>query len=365
MNIYIWSGRSVGNGEFCKQDFGPLLAQDLTPDEIFIQGSSYKMMYDYIQERHDISTMRQQFNEDGFIIFKPEIPEKVLKEAGDFTKLVFDTCTIAENAQTNTACRSFHLDRYVDIQSVKDLALNFHIRAMLAVLHQHEPYPFQTLNYPLTSLARTHSDYIHFAAHPLPLMSAAWVALVDVKPEAGPVFYHKGSHKLSFFNMQDMGLDKREEDGSLNYAKYQDIMTEAMKKFGNRHEAIIPRGHCLIWSANLVHGGPPANIEKTLRLSQVTHYFFHNSNYNWVPIKSDVINGHIRYYDKEKNLKKWDNDLDKNMRKSLSKFKNGDCTTFTKNNPHVISPCEMHSRPPQVMSKLFPHLSEKGNDVLM
>ena len=51
-----------------------------------------------------------------------------------------------------------------------------------------------------------------------------------------------------------------------------------------RKLAIIPRGHCLIWAANLVHGGPPADTQKKPRFSQVTHYFFRGASYMWAPV---------------------------------------------------------------------------------
>ena len=92
------------------------------------------------------------------------------------------------------------------------------------------------------------------------------------------------SHKLDAFNMQDFGLDRRQE-GPLNYAKYQDIMSASMERAGyQRKLAIIPRGHCLIWAANLVHGGPPADTQKKPRFSQVTHYFFRGASYMWAPV---------------------------------------------------------------------------------
>ena len=340
---------------------GPLTAADLPPDQDFVDSPKYKEMLHFVQERNDIKALKKSFDEKGYIIFNPEIPHAVLEGAKKFTEEIYSTCIINPNPPDD--CRNLHQDKYMEVDAVRDLAQNYHIRSMMAVLNGHDPYPFQTLNYPCTSLARTHSDYVHFAAHPLPLMNAAWVALIDVEPDAGPVFYHERSHKLPFYNMQDFGLNSR-HDGQFNYAKYQDFMTEAMFAHGHRFEAVIPKGHCLIWSANLVHGGPPATIEKKPRFSQVSHYFFHGSNYNWVPVASNLHKGQVEYYSTEMVLKKWDDKIPLAERKSLSKFVSGDCKTFTKNLDDVISPCEMQSRPPLIMSKLYEYVQREGEVVM-
>ena len=262
-------------------------------------------------------------------------------------------------------CRNYHQDRFADIDSVRDLAMDYDIRAMLASLHGYEPYPFQTLNYPTSSLARTHSDYIHFAAYPQPLMSAAWVALQDIHPDSGPVFYYEGSHVISPYNMQDFGLEDRTKHG-LNYAKYQDIMQAHMRKSSFEYkEAVFPKGWVLIWSANLVHGGPPAKQPGMARLSQVTHYFFRNSDYNWAPVASDVDNDAVTFYDEDAVNRKWSREGTPEERRSMSKFKVGPCNLMTKDNPNVPNPCDHAHKIPKVFSQIFDHKGEAGNDVIM
>ena len=291
-------------------DEGPRTAEELPGNASSLSSREYKEMAAFIGARHDIADLRQRFSQDGYVVFKPQIPESVLAGAAAFTEKVFKTCITKETPAQDQKCGHMHQDKFTHVRAVRQvnlsytaplqphalprsatrpsrraqLAMNYHIRAMLAVLHKHDPFPFQTLNYPCTSLARTHSDYVHFAAQPLPLMAAAWVALIDVDPAAGPVFYYPRSHKLDAFNMQDFGLDRRQE-GPLNYAKYQDIMSASMERAGyQRKLAIIPRGHCLIWAGNLVHGGPPADTQKKPRFSQVTHYFFRGASYMWAPV---------------------------------------------------------------------------------
>ena len=321
-------------------------------------------MVPFIRQKHpDFDDTKGTFSRDGYVVFKPEIPEDVLQGAHDFTEQVYNECIVGSN---DKKCRNMHQGKYTHVPAVRDLATNFHIRAMMAVLHSHEPYPFQTLNYPCTSLARTHSDYVHFAAEPQILMSAAWVALIDVQEEAGPVFYYPGSHRLDSLHMQDVGLAPR-QDHPHNYARYQDVMTTYMEKLGlERKTAVIPRGHCLIWSANLVHGGPPATMGGLKRFSQVTHYFYRRSSYNWAPIMSDVHKGDIVYYDEASVRKKWENSDDpteQDRKFDLSKFRNGACDDHY--GPEgTASPCDLIHRVPFVMSDLLTHTIGDG-EVLM
>ena len=193
-------------------------------------------------------------------------------------------------------------------------------------------------------------------------MAAAWVALIDVDENAGPVFYYPKSHKLPKYNMQDFGLDKRQE-GPMNYAKYQDIMEAYVsKKKLKQEKAIIKRGECLIWSANLIHGGPPATVEKLRRLSQVTHYFFQGADYMWVPVASNVDEDDIEYYDVEAIRDKWSQSASPDILFAKSKFKHGKCTDVPKSSSQ--NPCNEVSRIPRILSKLLKHDVKSGEAVM-
>jgi len=338
---------------------GPQTAEDLPPNTQFTTSQTYKDMLTYIEARHDVKELQASFYKKGYVTFKADIPEETLKAAANFTETIFNRCVIAETKPESCGIGfQNHQERFTDIPAVRDVAQSYHVRSMLAVLHGYEPYPFQTLNYPGESGSRTHSDYVHFAPHPLPLMSAAWIALMDINPDHGPVFYHEGSHHFPYWNMQDMGLDSRDKS-KLNYPKYQKIMTEAAKsQYGDPTKFIVPRGHCLIWASNLVHGGDSANVPGGMRLSQVSHYFYRGANYNWAPVASDVNNGQIIYYSEENVNMQWDESLPLEERQSISKFVTGTCDV--KVSPHrafpqnrTVSPCDMLSRPPQVSSKII------------
>ncbi len=47
----------------------------------------------------------------------------------------------------------------------------------------------------------------------------------------------------------------------------------------------MPKGHALIWHANLLHGGSQQKDPRRTRHSQVTHYFFEDCKY-YTPMHS-------------------------------------------------------------------------------
>ena len=133
-----------------------------------------------------------------------------------------------------------------------------------------------------------------------------------------------------------------------------------------RKYLIVPRGHVLVWSANLVHGGPTAEVDGLTRSSKVTHYFFRNAVYNWVPVASDVTKNKIIYYDEAARDAKWgtrdEYEALNGPRFKQSKFRAGGC-----HHPRLgKSPCDCAHRIPTVLSTIFEHRAPtQGADVII
>jgi hypothetical protein len=58
--------------------------------------------------------------------------------------------------------------------------------------------PVQTLNFQRGSEQGAHSDAMHFHSAPAGFMCGLWIALEDVRPEAGPLIYYPGSHRSPY-----------------------------------------------------------------------------------------------------------------------------------------------------------------------
>ena len=173
---------------------------------------------------------------------------------------------------------------------VRALACDPKVLELLAFVYQREPIPFQTLNFDVGTEQATHSDVLHFYSDPPRYMCGVWVALEDMDARNGPLHYYPGSHKLPDYDLNVLGMARGFED----YSRYEHFIAALAHVHGfERRELHVKKGHALIWTANLLHGGSPvADLGRT-RHSQVTHYFFADCVW-WTPGDSDLILGRPR-----------------------------------------------------------------------
>ncbi|QHW00782.1 phytanoyl-CoA dioxygenase family protein [Spirosoma endbachense] len=222
----------------------------------------------------------RRYAEDGYLIFDPEIEESVLDDARREVEPLYGNELRKQDA-------------WKTVSAVRTIATAPKIMEMLRVLYRREPIPFQTLNFPVGTQQRTHSDSIHFNSIPQRFMCGVWVALEDVRPDNGPLHYYPGSHKLPFYDLIDMGLKGSEaqtveEIYGGTYKKYEERLDEIIQAHGLKKETLnMPKGKAIIWSANLLHGGEKILTPGSSRHSQVTHYFFENCVY-YTPLRSDA-----------------------------------------------------------------------------
>ena len=81
---------------------------------------------------------------------------------------------------------------------------------VLHFIHGNPARPFQTLSFFNGTERHTHSDVVHFDTLPQRgMMAAAWLALEDVHPTAGPLHYYPGSQALGLWDYSQLGLEKR------------------------------------------------------------------------------------------------------------------------------------------------------------
>ncbi|GAB4026674.1 phytanoyl-CoA dioxygenase family protein [Spirosoma gilvum] len=222
----------------------------------------------------------QSFATDGYLIFDPEIDESILDAAREGVQPLY-----GNDLRTQ--------DAWQTVPAVRQVATAPKIMDMLRLLYQREPIPFQTLNFPVGTQQRTHSDSIHFNSIPQRFMCGVWVALEDVRNDNGPLHYYPGSHKLPFYDLIDMGLkgsDAKtvEQIYGGTYKQYEERLSEIIEAHGLKKEILnMPKGKAIIWSSNLLHGGEKILTPGSSRHSQVTHYFFENCVY-YTPLRSDV-----------------------------------------------------------------------------
>lgn len=134
---------------------------------------------------------------------------------------------------------------------------------------------FQSINFHYGSGQKAHSDSVHMTTHPEGNLIAIWIALEDISPGSGELWYYPGSHKLPYIYNEDFDhggnyfmLGPRPYDG------YEAKIEEVIRQNELKGESFLPKkGDALIWHANLLHGGLPVENEEITRKSMVLHYY--------------------------------------------------------------------------------------------
>lgn len=167
------------------------------------------------------------------------------------------------------------------------------VEQMLALAYGRRPFAFQTLNFVAGSEQHAHADAVHFHSEPQRFMCGVWFALEDVQIDAGPLFYHPGSHKRPVFGMREAGVVDRDPAPGDYETFYVPAFQEQLDS--EPRLALLKKGQALVWTANVAHGGTAIARAGATRRSLVTHYYFENCLY-YTPMLSSPEEGrfHLR-----------------------------------------------------------------------
>lgn len=224
----------------------------------------------------------KQFAEEGYIIFDPQADASLIDKLIEEMEPRF-----AETGEKRI------IDAWKYNEKVRHIATLTSVQDKLRLLYRREPIPFQTLNFPVGTQQKTHSDMIHFSSVPQRFMCGVWVAFEDITNDNGPLHYYPKSHKLPFYDMVDIGVkgsDNRQwKKRTMKYAEnYEVFIEELVQALGLEKKVLnMKKGQAIIWAANLLHGGNKILRTGSTRHSQVTHYYFEDCVY-YSPMLSDM-----------------------------------------------------------------------------
>jgi len=179
-------------------------------------------------------------------------------------------------------------------EDVRAIAANQAMLDLLSKLYGRRAFPFQTLNFPVGTQQDAHSDSVHFSSLPERFMCGVWLAMEDIGPDAGPLFYYPGSHRWPI--MTNALIGRRGYGSDLGSAQdpYGPAWQALVDANGAQADTFQARkGQALIWCANLLHGGSRQNDLRLTRWSQVTHYYFEDCIY-YTPAFSDEAVGRLQ-----------------------------------------------------------------------
>src|SRR5262245_25123930 len=131
------------------------------------------------------------FAADGYLVLEGFFDEAQLDRVrGQVTPLYVDS--VAEGPRSRGRVQ----DAWRECPAVRELACDERLLALLSTLYGRPAFPFQTLDFRYGTQQRGHSDRSHFDSLPGDFMCGVWVALEDIGPDSGPLFYVPGSHRL-------------------------------------------------------------------------------------------------------------------------------------------------------------------------
>jgi phytanoyl-CoA hydroxylase len=129
----------------------------------------------------------------------------------------------------------------------------------------------QSLTFVHSTEQHSHQDFPYVVSGIPSHLAASWIALEDVHPDAGPLFYMPGSHMVDKFDWGNgLFLTPDSSHDELDFARY---LEQKCLDVGLKREVFCPKkGDILFWHAGLVHGGSQAVQPHMTRKSFVTHY---------------------------------------------------------------------------------------------
>jgi Phytanoyl-CoA dioxygenase (PhyH) len=227
-----------------------------------------------------------QYHGAGYMIFDPGLSEDMLDRA--ITELQNHPNMSGQLHHGSRVFNGWQISR-----AVRSIALAPRVFRLLRQLYGREPRPFQTLNFPIGTEQRVHSDVIHFASDPPTYMCGVWVALEDIDESNGALVYYPGSHKLPVVTMEHFAPGP----GPEHYHLYEDYIEKMVAEKQLRSDrAVLKKGQALVWASNLLHGGGSHVDKSRTRHSQVTHYFFEGCQY-YQPLSSYGGYRHLKIHD--------------------------------------------------------------------
>jgi len=173
-----------------------------------------------------------------------------------------------------------------------NLAIEPRVISFLKWAFNDDPVVFGSLNFEKGTQQDAHIDAIFFWPEPSYSMCGCWVALEDIHPNSGPLFYVPNSHNWPFLRSQDIvesrpelaerRIAARESTTSveerakivseLGAAWTEEFIKIEKKMRTERPQISLKAGDVVFWHSLLAHGGSPRLDLNLSRKSVVFHY---------------------------------------------------------------------------------------------
>ncbi len=231
----------------------------------------------------------KKFYEDGYIVVDLELKDEFIEQLKEkVNQNLLNNKFLTQDPRYHYSDSPRLFEAWKTIPEVAKLAAHEKVLSTLSMLYGRAPYPFQTINFIKGSNQPLHSDFIHFGSIPFGWVGASWIALEDVDENNGTLTFCPKSHFEPYIDFCSLNLcvPKFGEQFE-NYAIYEDYIKKLADEKYEKKIFKAKKGQCLIWAANLLHGGIPIIDNTRTRWSQATHYYFNGCKKYYSPMFSD------------------------------------------------------------------------------
>ena len=238
------------------------------------------LWYFVVETSHNGLTdeQRDRYRRDGYVVlervFGPDECRKFVRHVDDLSTGRKQLDGFGQ--QENYGQRTFNQHLY------DPLALQFLIDARLhrplADCFEDEPEAIQTMHFYEGSEHPLHQDQYY-----LPDCMSAWIAMVDVDENNGPLVVQPGSHRGRLVTKSDARHELRPGETYLDqqHGRYFPLVREMFRDNGREQvQVLVNQGDVVLFHGRLIHGGAPVRRPGTPRHALACHYIPYQSE-NW------------------------------------------------------------------------------------
>ncbi|WP_224245717.1 phytanoyl-CoA dioxygenase family protein [Hyalangium gracile] len=295
-------------------EFEPATLPWLDKPEADIEGY-VKGLGGAVENPEELIGQLRSWRDNGFVILpraiEPELIDALLADVDElFTNCSKYSILINSESKGIRPARDFkpedfteHHSRVLDFHNNsiagKRISLHPKLVKMLEHIFREPIVAMQSLTFTYGSEQTTHADYAYVVPRIPSHLAATWVALEDIKLEAGPLGYFPGSHHLPKFDFGN-GIFLTPES-TKNEFHFRDHLEAQCRKAGIERQIYLPKkGDVFVWHGSLAHQGSPQLTPGLTRKAFVTHYstvraYPYDRRQDGVEPKKHYLNGGVIY----------------------------------------------------------------------
>jgi ectoine hydroxylase-related dioxygenase (phytanoyl-CoA dioxygenase family) len=161
-------------------------------------------------------------------------------------------------------------DLYLSFAGVRRCALDQKLTLLLGELLGDTPVLCNTLSLDYGTGQEMHADSLYMTPPRESGLVATWTALEDCHPDAGPLSYLPGSHRIPPYRFSSGRLTEVAGE----HAAWENYIGDQIARLNLVEHKFLPRkGDVFVWHGQLLHGGARRNDPDRTRRSLVCHYF--------------------------------------------------------------------------------------------